>query len=415
MIKNWLLLVLTVTLCNTLGRAQEVSLEDYLRIAKDRSPLLREYRNAVLINRLDSQLLRVVFRPQVALISNNMYAPTFGNFGYDEAITNGGQFSTVVQASKKFIGLSNLNAQLGTLRLSGDSIRNTTLIAEQDLTRAITQQYLAAYGDQQQLRANEEISKLLSNENVVLKKLTESNVYRQTDYLTFLVTQKQQDLQMRQLRVQYLTDFATLNYLCGIVDTQAFSKTLALPKLDVALFANSLSSAFYRRYTLDSLRLQNQLQLIKLYYRPRLTVFADVGNQTTQLSTIHQTFGASAGFSINLPIYDGGRKKLSMQQIRLQEDTRQGYRQFFELQYNQQIASLMQQLSATQTLLTDIEAQIKYTKGLIEVNEKLLQTGDARIPDFVIAINNYMMAQTLLTQNRISRLQIINQVNYWNR
>lgn len=413
--KTCLLALLIVAVFGVSCAAQVVSLEDYLRIAKGRSPLLREYRNAVLINQLDSQLLRAAFRPQVALISNNIYAPTFGGFGYDEAITNGGQFSAVVQASKNFIGLSHLNAQLGTLRLSSDSIRNTTLIAEQDLTRAITQQYLAAYGDQQQLRANEEISHLLSNENIVLKKLTESNVYRQTDYLTFLVTQKQQDLQMRQLRVQYLTDFATLNYLCGIIDTEAFSKTLSLPKLDVQLFANSLSSAFFRRYTLDSLRLQNQMKLIKLSYRPRLTVFADAGNQTTQLSTIHQTFGASAGLSLNLSIYDGGRKKLSLRQISLQEDTRQGYRQFFELQYNQQIASLMQQLSATQTLLTDIEAQIKYTKGLIEVNEKLLQTGDARIPDFVIAINNYMMAQTLLTQNRISRLQIINQVNYWHR
>jgi outer membrane protein TolC len=220
---------------------------------------------------------------------------------------------------------------------------------------------------------------------------------------------------MRQLRLQYITDFAMLNYLCGIVDTEAFAKTLMLPNMDVQLFANNLSSAFFRRYTLDSLRLQNQMKLIKLSYRPRFTVFADAGYQTTQLSNIHQNVGVSGGFNINLPIYDGGRRKLTLEQISLQEDSRRGYRQFFELQHNQQLASLMQQLSATQSLQADIEAQIKYTRGLIEVNEKLLQTGDARIPDFVIAINNYMMAQTLLTQNRISRLQIINQVNYWNR
>ena len=75
----------------------------------------------------------------------------------------------------------------------------------------------------------------------------------------------------------------------------------------------------------------------------------------------------------------------------------------------------MQQLAATQGLLRDIDEQIGYAKGLIEVNEKLLQTGDAKIPDFVIAINNYLTAKTLLTQASISRLQIINQINYWNR
>ncbi len=274
-----LLLLLTAFLVHAAALAQQVTLEDYLRIAKEQSPLLREYRNTLLINMLDSQLLRANFRPQVALTSTNIYAPTFGNFGYDEAVTNGGQYSTLLQVSKNFIGLSNLNTQLGTLRLAGDSVRNSTATAEQDLVRTITQQYLVTYGDQQQLASNEEIGRLLENENIVLKKLTQSNVYRQTDYLTFLVTQKQQDLQRRQLRLQYLTDFATLNYLCGIVDTVAFSKTLMLPKLNVQLFANSLSSAFFRRFTLDSLRLQNQMQLIKLSYRPRLTVFADAGYQ----------------------------------------------------------------------------------------------------------------------------------------
>jgi hypothetical protein len=45
----------------------------------------------------------------------------------------------------------------------------------------------------------------------------------------------------------------------------------------------------------------------------------------------------------------------------------------------------------------------------------LLETGDARIADLVIALNNYLTAKNLLTQNTVSRLQIINQINYWNR
>jgi len=30
-------------------------------------------------------------------------------------------------------------------------------------------------------------------------------------------------------------------------------------------------------------------------------------------------------------------------------------------------------------------------------------------------VNNYLAAKNLLTQNNISRMQIINQLNYWNR
>jgi hypothetical protein len=33
--------------------------------------------------------------------------------------------------------------------------------------------------------------------------------------------------------------------------------------------------------------------------------------------------------------------------------------------------------------------------------------------DYVTAINNYLNAQNLLTQNSIDRLRIQNQINYW--
>jgi S1-C subfamily serine protease len=44
-----------------------------------------------------------------------------------------------------------------------------------------------------------------------------------------------------------------------------------------------------------------------------------------------------------------------------------------------------------------------------------LVTGDVRIADYIIAIGNYLNAKNIITQNTINKLQIINQVNYWNR
>ena len=76
---------------------------------------------------------------------------------------------------------------------------------------------------------------------------------------------------------------------------------------------------------------------------------------------------------------------------------------------------LQQQLKQTDALIGDIDSQIKYTDGLINVNTKLLETGDAKIADLIIALNNYLTAKNLLTQNKVNRLQIINQINYWNR
>jgi outer membrane protein TolC len=401
--------------CFSCFAQDSVQLEDYITTALSRSPLLHEYRNTMLASKYDSDLIKAGYKPQVSLVSTNSYAPSLPNFGYDPAVTNGGTYSTVVNVSKTFASRSNLNTQYRSVGLSSDSVRNARLIAEQDLIRTVTAQYLTAYGDQQQLIANMEIRRLLGNESIILKRLTESNIYKQTDFLTFLVTQKQQELQLAQARIQYQTDYATLAYLCGIIDTNAFSKTLGLPVMAVRERPDALNSLFARRYLLDSLRLRNDSMLIRLAYRPKLGVFGDAGYNTSQINTVYRTFGVSAGFSINLPIYDGGRKKLLLNKIALQEDTRLAYLSFFERQYYQQTAQLRQQLSATESLLDQINAQIKYSRGLIDVNEKLMQTGDARVPDFVIAINNYLTARTLLTQNRISRLQIINQINYWSR
>jgi len=72
-------------------------------------------------------------------------------------------------------------------------------------------------------------------------------------------------------------------------------------------------------------------------------------------------------------------------------------------------------LKAIEGLIDQINKQITYTETLIKVNERLLVSGDIRITDFILTLSNYFNAKNLVTQNYISRLKIINQLNYWNR
>ncbi|HXL58629.1 MAG TPA: hypothetical protein VN958_20345, partial [Chitinophagaceae bacterium] len=97
------------------------------------------------------------------------------------------------------------------------------------------------------------------------------------------------------------------------------------------------------------------------------------------------------------------------------EQTRQNYRDYFKTQYDQQIAQLSQQLNSIEELIKQTNNQIRYTEGLLEANRKLMAAGDLRIADYVIAINNYLNAKNIITQNTVARLQLINQINYWNR
>jgi len=414
----WMLLAFTGT-----ARCQSNTLDFYVGQALHNSPLLKDYQNQLLSGELDSAIVRAGYMPQVTGTSINTYAPVINGYGYDNAISNGGNFSTLVGVNKTLIGKKHLDAQYETIRLQSQGIRNTAKISEQDLKKNITAQYITTYGDQQQLQFNQEISALLRKEDSLLKDLTERNVYRQVDYLAFLVTVKQQALQMRQLEIQFQNDLNTLNWLCGIVDTSGLrpgttgwtNAVLQDPDLSLASLPAPDRSAFFRQYHLDSLKLRNDRSLIDFSYRPKANIYADGGYSSTLAYQAYKNFGVSFGITVTLPIYDGHQRKMQYSKLDIAERTRAGYKDFFTSQYKQQISQLTQQLQATEALIAQINDQVRYSEALIDVNGKLLGTGDVKVADFILALSNYLNAKNLLTQNNITRLQIINQINYFNR
>lgn len=396
-----------------IGDSTGVSLDFYLGRALQNSPLLKDYQNQVLAGQIDSQLIHASYAPQVNGNSTNLYAPLIHGYGYDQAISNGGDFTTVVAVTKTLVGERHLDAQYQTIRLQNQGISNTAKISEQDLKRNVTAQYITTYGDLQQLGFNREIYTLLEKESNLLKDLTEKNVYRQTDYLAFLVTLKQEALLLRQLEIQFRNDHGTLNYLCGIVDTAALA--LAAPTIELQTLPDIASSIFFRQFHLDSLKLRNQRSLVDFSYRPKANLYADGGWSSSLMYEPYKNFGVSFGITLSVPIYDGHQRKMQYSKLDIAERTRTGYREFFTSQYSQQLAQLSQQLKATEDLIGQINEQVRYSQTLIEVNGRLLGTGDAKIADYILALSNYLNAKNLLTQNNITRLQIINQINYWNR
>jgi outer membrane protein TolC len=405
--------VVLVLLLYHITTAQTKTLNDYISQALSNSPLLKDYRGQIAAGGVDSVLIRATYKPQVTGNSYNSYAPTVKGWGYDYAITNGANVNALVGVNKAIVNPHYLQAQLQTVSLQNKSIENTAQISEQDLKRTIIAQYITTYGDLEQLAFTKEVLSLLTKEDTLLKLLTQKNVYRQTDYLTFLVTRQQQELVVQQQSLQYKTDLATLNYLSGVVDTSTI--ILATPALVIASLPEADRSVFFNQYTLDSLKLTNQKSVLDFSYKPKVNLFADAGYYSSLAETPYKNFGTSFGFSVTVPIYDGQQRKLQTRKIDIAERTRSQYKDFFTKQYNQQILQLLQQLRNTQELISQINNQVKYSEGLIQVNEKLLATGDVRIADLVIAFNNYLISRNLLTQNKISRLQIINQINYWNR
>ncbi len=392
---------------------QKNNLDYYVNQALVNSPLLQDYQNQLLSLSLDSQIIRAALRPQVNGIGNGLLAPVIGGWGYDEAITNKHQLTALAQVSKSFLSSKTIASKIASLHIQSMSANNNSKVSQQDLRKAIIDQYIITYGEQLQLDFSNHMNELLKKEEGLLKKLTQDNIYKQVDYLIFVVTLQQQLLNASQLEIQYNFDYTTLNYLAGVVDTAVVR--LEDPHLNRTALGDFTNSIFYQQFVLDSLKLLNDKALVDLAYRPKINAFADAGYNTTFNYKPYKNIGTSIGINVTIPIYDGKQKKLQYSKIDLQERTRVAKRDFFIRQHDQQVLQLMQQLNATDRLIEQINKQITYTETLITVNEKLLATGDIRLVDFILTLNNYYVARNLVTQNYISRLKTMNQLNYWSR
>jgi outer membrane protein TolC len=405
--------ILIITLiCNRIS-AQNKSLDYYINAGLQSSPLLKDYNNQTRSNLIDSLRIRASYKLQVNGTSANSYSPVINGWGYDNAITNGANISELLGVTQKLVSKQNLQNQYEAIRLQNEGLNVTGKISEQDLKKTITSQYITAYGIWKQFSYNNEMLDLLKKEESLLKQLTERGVYRQTDYLTFLVAVQQQQLMINQIHLQYQNEFATLNYLSGVVDTSFIA--LAAPSLDSVTIPGLENTVFYHQFEVDSLKLRNSDAQIDFSYKPKVSLYADAGYISSLMYLPYKNFGTSFGVNIAVPIYDGHQKKMQHDKIAIAELTRENYRDFYKTQYNQQVAQLVQQLQSTQQLIDQTTNQLRFTQGLIDANKKLLETGDARIADYIIAIGNYITARNSITQNTVSKLQIINQLNYWNR
>jgi len=391
---------------------QTKSLSYFVDSSLKNNPQLYEYRNLILSNSIDSQLIVAANRFQVTGNGNAYYAPIINGYGYDMTITNGQQLSALVALNKQIYNKRNLSLQFKNLQLQKDSLLVTSSITTKDIKKSIITQYITTYGDQLQIDFNNEVITLLGNEESILKKLTQKNVYKQSDYLSFLVTLQQQELTRSQLLVQYKNDYATLNYLAGITDTT--TSTLVQPDIAVVKDLIYDSTAFFLKYKIDSLRLVNQRSMVDVGYRPKVSLFADAGYQSTFILTPYKNFGTNAGINLTIPIYDGHQKQLQYTKLNILERTRQRQKDYFTQQLTQQVRQLQQQLNAIGGLTDAINKQIEYLQTLIQVNGRLLETGDIKITDYVLALNNYITSRNLVVQNMIARYQVINQLNYWN-
>ncbi len=406
-----LLILLLVCFISFSVDSQSQSLDLYIQQGIQNSPQLKDYTNQLQLNSIDSAVLNSERKPQVNGIGMLMTAPSYNGWGYDEAITNTGNYSTMVSASQNIFSKKTYAPQYEALNIEKQSIKNTSMLSEHDLKKGITDQYITAYSSLISILFIQSACVLMKEEEQLLKKFVQNGIYKQVDYLSFEIAVQSQDIQLKQAQIQYKNDLLQLNLICGIKDTSYH--ILQDPDIRLMQPKEKNNSPFLLQFKIDSLKIVNQKYLAEVKYRPRLNWAADAGMLGSHPALLYRNFGASFGINFSMPIYDGKQKNLQNQKLSINELTRTNYQSFFKTEYDQHIELVNIQLDGNEQLIAQIKKQAVSAEILINASKELLNRGELSVTDFIITIKNYIDIKSQLNQLELKKRQLTNELNYW--
>ena len=391
--------------------SQDHSLSWYIAQGTANNPLLKDLSNQIRSNQYDSLITRATYLPQVNFNAMMMYAPVVNDWGYSEVITNGQELMGTLNVNQQIFNKKTKEVNYRKLGLVNRSLENSRNLNVNELKKAITAQYLAAYSAIMEAEFQQDILSTLKEEEMVLKLWVQKGTYHQTDYLSVKVEVIQLERNIKNLEFQYKKEFSNLNVICGISDTALFK--LSLPAIEEILRGSQGNSLFFRKFVIDSLQIQTEKLLIDRKYKPVVSWFSDGGLINNEPVYLYQNLGISVGMSLSLPVYDGNQRKLNYSKLRIQEETRKNYQDFFRTQYSLQLRQLKDELDNVSILAHDKQKQIDLVKMLVAQERAELNSGTLTITDYILALRNLIAAMHEGVQYQIRAQYILNEINFW--
>ncbi|MGC1390610.1 MAG: TolC family protein [Bacteroidales bacterium] len=390
--------------------SQVHNLEFYLNEGIRNSPLLNDYRNQVNSAVADSLIIRAAKKPLIEARSQLLYSPYYHNFGYDEVVTDGGNYTAVVGVTQNIFNKKELTNKYNMLDIQKKLVNNSSMISTNELNKLITELYLTAFSACNDLNFNKMFLELARKENEIVKQFVKNGVYKQTDYLALLVETQSQEIIVKQLESQYKKDLSSLNELCGINDPGLYE--LVEPELKIKGTPDISKSPALLHYEIDSIRIENEKATIDVRYKPKINWFADAGFLSSNPWNFYKHFGYSAGISLNIPIYDGKQRGIEKQKLEFDQNTRQTYENTYRKQYFQQIQQLSIEFKALIELAENTEAQLKTSDQLVNALKEQLEAGIIQMTEYISAVKNYKTINRNINLINVQKLQVINEMNF---
>ncbi|MGI4863321.1 MAG: TolC family protein [Janthinobacterium lividum] len=418
------------TLVPPLAAAHTRDLAFYLTQAQQNSPLSADVRNQDRAVQLETERLRAFYTKATGtLVGNYTGVPVLSrdngrtvlrysadnsvNYqGYDVALSNGALYQGYAQLTQPLFNQKRYEAFAQQAQGLAQSQQNLSKLSLHDLEKLVGDQYILCRQDLDQLSYVRELLGILDRQRLLVRKLVEASLLKQSDFVLLNIEVETQQLFLNTYRTAYHRDLLDLNVLCGLGDTAEVQ--LATPDLPLRTAGPKPGlSGFTTRFRLDSLTLAANQQVFELRYKPVFNAFANGGLEAVNFADIPQRFGVSAGLQFSLYLFDGHQRQLSRDRTSVLLGTTRAYQQNFATinpVRQQRLLYELRQLDERQRLA---RAQITSYRQVIDSYKREVIAGQLSVVNYVQVLKNFSAATRDLVLLENNRLLLINAYNYW--
>lgn len=422
------IIILAVASCFCTVAFSQNSLQNYIELAEQNSPLLQKQENKKRIIELDLKQFNAVYKsPKINLNSNVLFSPiisTDGNtnrlewassgslnyIGYDLGATNGGQYQALISVNQPLFTQKYMSVHQNNAKLLQEKNAYSAKLTKAELEQVVTHQYLLCVQSQKQKKNIRKTIQVLKEQIQQMQALVKAGIYKLTDLKLLEIELKNNQIEEERLKGSYIDNFNVLNLLCGITDTTIFDLD------EINLDLNSpvqKASLFSKQYKLDSLTVKSEQKIFNLQYLPQISAFGDAGLNATYQPGFDR-LGFSVGLSITCKLFDGHQRKINDEKAIFQLSNIETDRKYFENQNNIRKKNILSQIDNLNKQLALIDTQLSEYENLFELYKIEIKTGLISVLELKNLIREISAKQQIKTNTLISKEILINSYNYWN-
>jgi outer membrane protein TolC len=388
---------------------QQLTLQQCVELAKAFSLKSRASEMAIRATSLAREELMKTRLPQFKVSSEVSYAPTSGTFGYDPAITDGGQVGGRVSVEQSLYDGGVRNLKSGQLTAEQSTLTKEKALGERDLRFTVEQVFIVALRSQRETELQQESARQLKEYLELVERLSKGGAASYTDVLKTRMQLQSSERSIQKAHESLASaKYALAELMGGSIDT-SFALAGSLGDLLVNRRPNGSAMDIGQNMDIALAELNVnkstfETELAKSERLPVVSAAADAGVLTSfdnlRLSAPERAgvYGYMVGITLEVPLFTWGATDLRIQQRELATQALtlqlEGVRRFVSTEYQK----TRLQLSKSDERLRSIRMSLKAAEENFALTKAKYAAGG------VLSLE-VLSAQQLLTELKLEELE----------